>query len=137
MDRTITISSQFARFADRDEVWSEAMIETVGHTYRLIVKIDGLADLRLPGIQTHGKDADHDREKARQWMALCELAHRSTSDFQKHSGVSPDVDVSIPDPPGGGPNWTMEEAWQYVSQRLAGYHIKEWKPGLWQAKARD
>lgn len=133
------MTSQFARYASREEYWAEATVETAGQMCRLITRIDGQRDLCLPGAAPYGKDADADREKARQWMALCELAQRSTQDFAKGSGElpNPNIVVPIPDPPGGRPNWTVEELRRYVDQKLAGHSVEEWKPGLWQVKPRD
>lgn len=136
-DRTITIEREFVRPPDVAVRRSSARIEIFGHTYQVEVEIDGDDDLCLPGVDPYGKDADPDRQKARQWMALCELAQRLTRDFEKRSGVLPTVDVSMSKPPGGRLNWTIEEVRDYMSQKLAGYHIKEWSLGLWQAKPRD
>ncbi len=135
-DRTITMEREFFRPPDVAVRCSLAKIEMFGHVYQVEVEIDEHDDLGLPGVEIHGKDADPQRQNARQLMELYELAQRSTRDFEKCSGVLPEVDVSIPSPPGGRPNWTTEEVRDYVSQRLAVYHIQEWEPGFWQAKPR-
>ena len=138
VDRTITMKEDFFRPANMDVRLSWAEIEVLVRMYQVNVTIDGLLeDLRLPGIETHhGKAADPDRQKARQWMALCELVRCPTGDFEKRSADSPEIDVSIPPAPGWDGMWTIEKLWDHVRRELADYDLREWTSGLWQALSK-
>lgn len=128
------MKGHFYRPTNADERWSSAEIKTIGQMYQVELIIDGIADRKLPGIEeSHAKYADADRQKARQWIALCYLGQRPTQDFEKCSGISPKIILSIPPAPGWSGQWTIEELWSYVVTKLVGYEIKEWQPGLWQA----
>lgn len=136
VERAITIKEDFTRPALNDERLSWAEIETFGQTYRVNISIDGLADSQhLPGTDPHGTAPDAERQKARQWVALCGLARLLTQDIKESPDACSKLNVSIPRQPAGCEKWTSEKLWQYVQQHLVGYKVREWRPGLWQARS--
>ena len=127
-DRTIVIEGPFQTAQERDDLWARATIEAEGRQYRVALLIPGPSDFHhFFGMP------DEEREEARVWFALVDLAKRSTSGFGQATDGSPaEVTVRIPQAPPLR-RWMIEDVLDYVHDQLREY-VVERKGPTWQAR---
>ena len=127
-DRTIVIEGPFQTAQERDDLWARATIKAEGRQYRVAVLIPGPSDFHhFFGMP------DEEREEARVWFALVDLAKRSTSGFGQATDGSPaEVTVRIPQAPPLR-RWVIEDVLDYVHEQLREY-VVERKESTWQAR---
>jgi len=118
-DRTIVIEGPFQTDPDRDDHWAQASIEAHGRQYRVAAVIPGHTDFHhLFGM------GDEDREEARGWFALVELAACPTGKLDsKPGGYLPEVVVKIAQAP-PLERWVIEDVLNYAHQQLRDYELK-------------
>lgn len=129
VNRTITIKASFERNPHADEMRSEAVIEDQGRMYQVRVVMDPLHHARLFEGMT-----DRERENARQWLALIEIAQYQTRNLEGRPGASSRVDVSTPESE-RGQKWAVDELRRHVERQLVGYDLQPLPSGCWQVRA--
>jgi hypothetical protein len=127
-DRTISIDGPFQTGDERDGHWAQATITAQGGQYRVAVVIPGPSEFHHFFGMT-----DEEREEARGWFALIELAHCPTSAFESDpTGALPEVTVSIAQAP-PLQRWLIEDVLNYVHEELREYALER-KGSTWQAR---
>lgn len=127
-DRTIVIEGPFQTGHGRDGHWAKATIKAQGRQYRVAVVIPGQSDFHHFFGMT-----DEEREEARGWFALVELAQCPTTAFASAPSESlVDVTVRIAQAP-PLQRWVIEDVLHYVHEELREY-VLERKGSTWQAQ---
>ena len=127
-DRTIVIEGPFQTGQERDDLSAPATITAEGHQYRAAVMVPGQSDFHHFFGMT-----DEEREEARGWFALVELAQCPTNLFGPAASGSPaEVTVRIPQAPPLR-RWMIEDVLDYVHEQLREY-VVERKGSTWQAR---
>src|SRR6267143_775641 len=115
-DRTIVIEGPFQTGQERDGLSAPATITAEGHQYRAAVMVPGQSDFHHFFGMT-----DEEREEARGWFALVELARCPTGAFESDSSeYLPEVEVRIAQAP-PLQRWIIENVLNYVHQQLREY----------------
>lgn len=127
-DRIIVVEGPFQTDQDRDDHWAQATIEIQGRQYRVAAVIPGPTDFHhLFGM------IDEDREEARGWFAVVELAGCSPRKFESsESAYLPEVQVKIAQAP-PLQRWVIEDVLNYAHEHLPGYELKR-EGGRWLAQ---
>lgn len=125
--RTIKIEGPFKSATDplRDAKVADATIETQGRSYPVKALITGPGELGFLASSTGKRMDEADREEARFWFSVLELATRPIGNFElKEMGSVPEIQVAIPVPPGDlHREWTIENIRRYVRKELKDYQI--------------
>ncbi len=127
-DRTVVIEGPFQTGHERDDHRAQAAIKTQGRQYRVAAVIPGQADFHHFFGMT-----DEEREEARGWFALIELARCPARAFESGPGGHlPEVTVRIAQAP-PLQRWTSEDVLNYVHEQLREYVLKR-EGSTWQAQ---
>lgn len=126
-DRTVIVEGPFQAAHERDDHWAQATIDAHGRQYRVAAVVPGQADFHYFFGMT-----DEEREDARGWFALIELARCPAEAFESSPGGHlPEVTVRIAH---AGPlqRWTIEDVQNYAHEKLRGYALER-EGSTWRA----
>ncbi len=119
----------------RDAKVASATIEVGERRYRVSVIVSGPSEMGFAATKVGSRMDDKEREEARLWFSLLELANRPIGDFEAEESTPPEIKVSIPVPPGPiHQEWTIEKIRRHVRQELKGYEIAR-KDSVLEARA--
>src|SRR5207302_3869434 len=127
-DRIIVIEGPFQSEQGRDDLWAQATIEVGGRQYRVAAVIPGVSDFHHFFGMT-----EEEREEARGWFALLDLARCSVEAFAQTSGeYLPEVNIRIPPAP-PSQRWMIDGVIKFVRDQLREY-VLEWDGSSWVAQ---
>ncbi len=133
MERIIKVEGPFQQAQKYVEARSaRATVEIQGETNSVEVVISGEDELGLPGMQE-----SKEREEARMWFALVDLAHRSSRDLaRKDPRTLPEIRLPIPRSGlGFKSGWSIEAVRQYAQKELRGYEVTR-DGQTWKARSK-
>src|SRR5437588_3872877 len=127
-DRVIVIEGPFQAEQGRDDLWAQATIEVGGRQYRVAAVIPGVSDFHHFFGMT-----EEEREEARGWFALLDLARCAVEAFEQTSGeYLPEVNIRIPPAP-PSQRWMIDGVIKFVRDQLREY-VLEWDGSSWVAQ---